>query len=167
MFKKCYLLLFFVFIFLNFRVLYNCKYIEKDYAFANTDYNEIEGRKKLVLSDLKYSSKINYYSDFKSSYFDNLTYNFGMNYKESCAENHVHTYDSYYETYSSSRHKAYCGCGNYTLAAHSINSSTQRIINGHVYANCRDCNALVDLGKTIVINPSLLNRFNNICLITV
>lgn len=98
------------------------------------------------------TSRVNYYCYHDSNI---LTY----------SKSHVHGYSSYYESYSNQKHKAYCECGKYALLAHSINSSTKRTINGHIYGNCKDCNALVDLGKTIVINPSSLNRFYNTLLL--
>jgi len=46
-----------------------------------------------------YASGINSYDNYKNSYFDNLTYNFGMNYKGSCGYVAIAMLLSYYDTY--------------------------------------------------------------------
>lgn len=77
------------------------KIIEKDCAFEGTDVIDIESRMEYVLSDAPYSSGISSYSNFKTSYFDNLTYNFGMNYKGSCGYVAIAMILSYYDTFLS------------------------------------------------------------------
>lgn len=81
--------------------IYRNVYEEKDCALAGTDFIDPETRKTLVLSNNPYSSNITAYSDFKTSYFDNLTYNFGMNYKGSCGYVALAMLLSYYDTYQS------------------------------------------------------------------
>lgn len=66
----------------------------------------------------------------------------------------IHAYCSKYETYNSTKHKAICKCGEYTLRGHAVDSTKIFIKNGHQYANCIDCNYLVDLGSTSVIIPT-------------
>lgn len=53
----------------------------------------------MVTNPDNYSSNINSYNDFKTSYFDNLTQNFGMNYKGSCGYVAIGMLLSYYDTY--------------------------------------------------------------------
>ena len=60
-----------------------------------------EIQKKYVLSENQYDNKIKEYYDYKSSYFDNLTYNFGMNYKGSCGYIAIAMLLSYYDTFLS------------------------------------------------------------------
>ena len=57
--------------------------------------------KKWCYLKKKYSNNINSYSDFKTSYFDNITYNFGMNYKGSCVYVAIGMLLSYYDSYIS------------------------------------------------------------------
>lgn len=52
-----------------------------------------------ILSSEPYSSGIAEYADFKTAYFDNLTYNFGANYKGSCGYVAIGMLLSYYDTY--------------------------------------------------------------------
>ena len=52
-----------------------------------------------ILSTDPYSSGIDEYADFKTAYFDNLTYNFGANYKGSCGYVAIGMLLSYYDTY--------------------------------------------------------------------
>ncbi len=105
MFKRVILLLSFVFIITVFPTCNICyshnEIVEKDCAFEGTEFIDIELRKSLVLSDALYSSKIDSYSDFKNSFFDNLTYNFGMNYKGSCGYVAIAMLLSYYDTFLS------------------------------------------------------------------
>lgn len=51
------------------------------------------------LSNSKTAAKLTSYNDFKSSYFDNLTTNFGKNYKGSCGYVAIGMILSYYDTY--------------------------------------------------------------------
>lgn len=52
-----------------------------------------------ILSTEGYSSGLSDYKDFKTAYFDNLTRNFGANYKGSCGYVAVGMLLSYYDTY--------------------------------------------------------------------
>lgn len=80
---------------------YDAETVEKDCASANSDYLDVEVRKQMLLSDSAYSSGINSYSNYLISYFDNLTYNFGMNYKGSCGYVAIGMLLSYYDSYLS------------------------------------------------------------------
>lgn len=53
----------------------------------------------VAASEKGYASGIFHYSDFKTSYFDNLTRNFGVNYKGSCGYVAIGMLLSYYDTY--------------------------------------------------------------------
>lgn len=53
-----------------------------------------------VNPNVSYSSNYYSYDDFKSAYFDNLTYNFGMNYKGSCGYVAMGMLLSYYDTFA-------------------------------------------------------------------
>lgn len=65
-----------------------------------------------------------------------------------------HIYDSSYQPYNSSKHKAICKCGNFTLRGHAVDSTKIFVNKNHKYANCLDCKYLVDLGITSAITPS-------------
>lgn len=77
----------------------------KDTAIANSEYMEISTRRQMVSSSINgtdyYSSSFSDYTDFQTSYFDNLTYNFGVNYKGSCGYVAIAMLLSYYDTYYS------------------------------------------------------------------
>ena len=49
--------------------------------------------------DTTYSSGITSYDDFMTAYYDNLTYNYGINYKNSCGYIALGMFLSYYDTY--------------------------------------------------------------------
>lgn len=66
---------------------------------SNADYIDPNTLYDLTSDDTPYSSKINSYADFKTSYFDNLTTNFGFNYKGSCGYVAIGMLLSYYDTY--------------------------------------------------------------------
>ncbi len=55
--------------------------------------------KDKILSTEGYSSGLSDYKDFKTAYFDNLTRNFGANYKGSCGYVAIGMLLSYYDTY--------------------------------------------------------------------
>lgn len=63
--------------------------------------SQIEKVKETLSSTTTYASGINHYYNFRSSYFDNLTYNLGMNYKGSCGYVALGMLLSYYDTYLS------------------------------------------------------------------
>lgn len=77
--------------------------VEEDFAIANSDYIELSKREEKVMrgldSSVKYATGLSKYDDFKTSYFDCLTYNFGMNYKGSCGYVAMAELLSYYDTY--------------------------------------------------------------------
>lgn len=52
-----------------------------------------------VSSNTTYNSNINSYDNFLQSYYDNLTYNLGMNYQGSCGYVAIGMLLSYYDTY--------------------------------------------------------------------
>lgn len=64
---------------------------------------------------------------------------------------HVHSYSDHFAFYSSEKHRACCSCGDFVLLSHAIQAGSTYTHNGHAYANCIDCGALIDLGTTIVI----------------
>lgn len=69
---------------------------------------------------------------------------------------HNHVYNHHYINYSSTKHKAYCECGEYVLELHSPDTLNTYISLGHVYAPCVFCGALMDLGGNgpiIPVNP--------------
>ena len=73
---------------------------EKDCAIGE-DYIDIDERMMRVLDTNPYSSNIQDYSNFRTSFFDNLTYDFGMNYKGSCGYVAIGMLLSYYDTFIS------------------------------------------------------------------
>lgn len=78
---------------------------EFDNSILDADFIDIETRKQKVGESYKssdtYLSNISHYSNFKNHYFDNLTYNFGVNYKGSCGYVAMAMLLSYYDTYIS------------------------------------------------------------------
>lgn len=72
---------------------------EKDCAIGE-DYIDVEERMARVLDASPYSSGLQNYSNFRTSFFDNLTYNFGMNYKGSCGYVAIGMLLSYYDTFT-------------------------------------------------------------------
>lgn len=72
---------------------------------------------------------------------------------------HNHVYNHRYENYSSTKHKAYCECGEYIFSLHSPNTFHSYISNGHIYTSCVFCGALMDLGGDGPIIP--VNPFSN------
>lgn len=77
-----------------------CNDFYKDCALGE-DYIDVNERMEKVLNTTPYSSGIQEYFNFTTSYFDNLTYNFGMNYKGSCGYIAIAMMLSYYDTYLS------------------------------------------------------------------
>ncbi len=68
------------------------------------DFTEDENYQRIVHSlspTTVYSSNILQYNNFMQAYFDNLTYNFGLNYKGSCGYVAIGMLLSYYDTYLS------------------------------------------------------------------
>ncbi len=61
---------------------------------------------------------------------------------------HTHSYSDHFLKYSALKHKAYCSCGSYVLKQHVANVGSSVTKNGHIYSNCADCGALIDLGST-------------------
>ncbi len=70
---------------------------------CHSNSSDAEYTKEKILegvdSSVSYASNITSYNDFKAAYFDNLTYNFGMNYKGSCGYVALGQLLSYYDTY--------------------------------------------------------------------
>ena len=73
----------------------------------------------------------------------------GLNY--SFDESHL--FSHHFVNYSSTKHKAYCACGHYDLVPHAADGNSIYIFNGHVYATCLFCNALLNLGGDGPIVP--------------
>ena len=74
----------------------------------------------------------------------------GLNY----SFNESHLFSHHFVNYSSTKHKAYCVCGHYELASHAADGSSIYVYNGHIYATCLFCNALLDLSGNDPIIPS-------------
>lgn len=80
-------------------------------AYASTNENVEDGVltpelqwqyiEESLNTDSTYSSNIYEYENFLKSYYDNLTYNFGMNYKGSCGYVAIGMLLSYYDTFLS------------------------------------------------------------------
>lgn len=66
---------------------------------------------------------------------------------------HNHTFTHHFVNYSLSKHKSYCECGEYVLSLHSPDIINTYISNGHIYAPCVFCGALMDLGGNGPIVP--------------
>lgn len=64
---------------------------------------------------------------------------------------HVHSYKDHFLTDSSTKHRAYCSCGVYSLMAHTVNAESVQTYNGRRRGTCADCGASVDMGSTIVL----------------
>lgn len=86
---------------INFSVATHTKYYryELDSALPNTDYVNPKTLYDLMSDETPYTSGLTTYSDFKTSYFDNLTKNFGYNYKGSCGYIAIGMLLSYYDTF--------------------------------------------------------------------
>ena len=79
----------------------NCSFdycAEKDCAIGE-DYIDINERMSRVLDSNPYASGMQSYSNYRTSFFDNLTYNFGTNYKGSCGYVAIGMLLSYYDTF--------------------------------------------------------------------
>ena len=75
------------------------------------------------------------------------------NYSVNVTYTHIHSFNSSYSQYSSTQHKAYCNCGNYTLSMHVADGSHIYSYLGHLYARCLYCNYAIDLGGNGPITP--------------
>lgn len=77
-------------------------------------------------------------------------------------ESWPHTYSDHYEKYSTSKHKAYCVCGNYKYMSHIIDSGTIYKYRGTTYGTCVDCGDVVNMGSGSAITPALAPKITKI-----
>ena len=63
------------------------------------DPGEVIGGYDFLDDDVVYSSNINSYDNFLTAYFDNLTHNFGVNYRSTCGYISIGMLLSYYDTF--------------------------------------------------------------------
>ena len=127
---------------------YKCKYcryvapftaiVEQDY-----DYEEYSNTQHLVTNQIEGLE----YSFYEDHTFD-TTHTCTL-----CDAQYAHSYTHHYENYSLTLHKAYCECGAYDLTPHATSLMNSYFYNGHLYAPCMFCGALVDLGGTGPIVP--------------
>ncbi len=68
------------------------------------------------------------------------------------AHTSIHDYKNRFTYYNSTRHKAFCECGEYILRPHAVTKTWTS--NGHTYGTCIECKQTIDLGSTIVIGPT-------------
>lgn len=83
----------------------------------------------------------------------------GMEYSALTFFTHNHVFNHHYVNYSLVKHKSYCECGEYVLSLHSPDTVNSYISNGHIYAPCVFCGALMDLGGNGPIIP--IQSFSN------
>ena len=77
---------------------------------------------------------------------------------------HNHVCNHHYVNYSLVKHKSYCECGEYVLSLHSPDTVNSYISNGHIYAPCVFCGALMDLGGNGPIIPvDPFSQNNEVC----
>ena len=77
---------------------------------------------------------------------------------------HNHDYTHHFVNYSLTQHKSYCECGEYVLSSHVPDVVNAYISNGHIYAPCLYCGALLDVGgdgPIIPIEPFSNNQNHN------
>ncbi len=123
-----------------------CRYVapfnaieEQDY-----DYDEYNSTQHLVTNQIE-GLEYSFYED----------HNFGVAHTcVSCGFQLPHEYIHHYENYSLTQHKAYCECGAYYLSSHAANIMQSYVFNGHIYAPCMFCGALLDLGGNGPIIPT-------------
>lgn len=96
----------------------------------------------LTTSELK--TKILDYAD--DSYFSNYSKYGKLDIFDS-VHNIKHTYSYSYSTYTTTKHKAYCPCKEYSLLPHVVKSDA--FSNGNTYATCLLCGGKVTVGLSI------------------
>ena len=127
---------------------YKCKYCQYVAPFTaiedqDYDYEEYNNDQHLVTNQVE-GLEYSFYEDHSFDAVHTCTL---------CGYQRPHDYTHHYENYSFTLHKAYCDCGAYTLAPHVANVMNSYIYNGHTYAPCYFCNAIIDLGGNGPIVP--------------
>ena len=73
--------------------------------------------------------------------YNNTSYG---SYSINVSYNHFHSYFYSFSQYSSTKHKAYCSCGEYKLQSHVSDGNSYQI-GGHYYTNCIHCGQSIDM----------------------
>ena len=151
--------------------LYGYNYVT--YKYCNNNHSVSSGNMFAVAS---YENKDYYkckYCRYVAQFTDNIAQNYLYSSLNSSMHNAInqvsglyytfdeaHTFSHHFLSHSSTKHKSYCVCGQYTLESHAADASNLYFYNGHIYAPCLFCGTLVDLGGNgpIIPVPGSINQ---------